>query len=199
MEKSARPPLELFASTALGLESIAAGEIKAVAGRGRREAGSVGRKQEVGGVSFSGDLEMLYRANLWLRTASRVLVRLGGFHASTFYELERRAKKIGWQAFLPTEGVVTVRATCRKSRLYHSDAVAERVLAAIARVAPPGVSVEAPASNAVAELDEESPEPPTSAQLFVVRIVNDEVEISADSSGDLLHRRGYRKEVGKAP
>ena len=95
--------------------------------------------------------------------------------------------------------MVTVRVTCRKSRLYHSDAVAERVLAAIARVAPPGVNVEAPASNAVAELDEESPEQPTSAQLFVVRIVDDEVEISADSSGDLLHRRGYRREVGKAP
>ena len=216
MEKTARPPLELFASTALGLESIAAGEIRLLgggsreaggdrrAGSGKREPGSgkagTGKaKQDVGGVSFSGDLELLYRANLWLRTASRVLVRLGRFHASTFYELERRAKKIEWPAFLPSEGAVTVRATCRKSRLYHSDAVAERVLAAIARVAPPGLRVEQVAENGSSEADEESQEEPASSQLFVVRIVNDEVEISADSSGDLLHRRGYRKEVAKAP
>jgi 23S rRNA G2445 N2-methylase RlmL len=55
-----------------------------------------------------------------------VLVRVARFHASTFYELERRAKKIEWYEFLLATGSVTVRVTCRKSRLYHSDAVAER-------------------------------------------------------------------------
>jgi putative N6-adenine-specific DNA methylase len=200
MEKTAGPPFELFASTALGLESIAAGEMKLLGGGMRAAGGGSGRaKQEVGGVSFRGDLEVLYRANLWLRTASRVLVRLGRFHASTFYELERRAKKVEWSGFLPSEGAVTVRATCRKSRLYHSDAVAERVLAAIARVAPAGVSVEHRSHNVDREMEEESSDQPTSSQLFVVRIVNDEVEISADSSGELLHRRGYRSEVAKAP
>src|SRR4051812_602870 len=200
MEKTAGPPFELFASTALGLESIAAGEMKLLGGGMRPAGGGSGRaKQEVGGVSFRGDLEVLYRANLWLRTASRVLVRLGRFHASTFYELERRAKKVEWSGFLPSEGAVTVRATCRKSRLYHSDAVAERVLAAIARVAPAGVSVEHRSHKVDREMEEESSDQPTSSQLFVVRIVNDEVEISADSSGELLHRRGYRREVAKAP
>src|SRR5436305_10842077 len=67
-----RPPLELFASTALGLESIAAGEPKSLGARG---------KQEVGGVSFRGDLDRLYRVTHWLRTASRLLVRIGRFHA----------------------------------------------------------------------------------------------------------------------
>jgi putative N6-adenine-specific DNA methylase len=146
-------------------------------------------------VSFEGDLAALYEANLWLRTASRVLVRLGQFHASTFYELERRAKKIQWAEFLPRSGGVAVRVTCRKSRLYHSDAVAERVLGAIARSAPAGVELKSGAQAEDAD-DEGSDEP---QQLFVVRIVDDQVEISADSSGELLHRRGYRKEVAKAP
>ena len=188
--------LEIFASTALGLESIAVAELKAIEGRGARGKGRDKRKAEVGGVAFAGGLETLYRANLWLRTATRVLVRLGQFHASTFYELERRAKKLAWADFLPQSGDVVVRATCRKSRLYHSDAVAERVLSAIARVAPPNVKVQASLAAEEKEDDEGSDKP---AQLFVVRIVDDRVEISADSSGELLHRRGYRKEVAKAP
>ena len=187
---------ELFAATAPGLESITAGELaKRDAGSGKREARSVRGKQEPGGVSFTGNLETLYRTNLWLRTASRVLVRLGRFHASTFYELERRAKKIPWADFLPPSGSVEVRVTCRKSRLYHSDAVAERVLGAIARVAPPGIDLrmgaEAGEDDAEAKQD--------SRQLYLVRIVDDECEISADSSGELLHRRGYRQEIAKAP
>src|SRR6476661_7713018 len=109
-----RPPLKFFASTAPGLESIAAGELKALGIRGR---------QEIGGVTFGGELEHLYEANLWLRTASRVVVRLGRFHASTFYELERRARKLPWGEFLSGSGAVRMRVTCRKSKLYHSDAV----------------------------------------------------------------------------
>src|ERR1700756_2724390 len=130
---------ELFAVTAPGLESITAGELKTLGLRGRREAGR--ETSEAGGGSFAGNLEAIYRANLWLRTTSRVLLRLGRFHASTFYELERRAKKLDWVAFLPATGSVEVRVTCRKSRLYHSDAVAERILGAIARVAPAGLKI----------------------------------------------------------
>src|SRR6476661_1282703 len=190
MANERHPSLELFASTALGLESIAAGELKSVGVRG---------KQETGGVAFSGDLGRLYRANLWLRTASRVLVRLGRFHASTFYELERRSRKLPWTEFLPREGTVNVRATCRKSRLYHSDAVAARVLGAIAAAAPAGIRVQQSRAGAGEDGDEELVDEPGSSQLFVVRIVHEQVEISADSSGELLHRRGYRKEVAKAP
>jgi putative N6-adenine-specific DNA methylase len=122
MPDSTSSSFKVFTSTGPGLESIAAGELKALGIRGR---------QEIGGVAFSGGLQRLYESNLWLRTATRVLVRLGNFHASTFYELERRAKKLPWAEFLPANGKVRVRVTCRKSKLYHSDAVAERVLSAI--------------------------------------------------------------------
>jgi putative N6-adenine-specific DNA methylase len=205
-DTSSTSPLKIFASTAPGLESIAAGELKALGTRGR---------QEIGGVAFTADLQRLYEANLWLRTASRVLVRLGSFHASTFYELERRAKRLPWGDFLPpTGGVrVRVRVTCRKSKLYHSDAVAERVLSAIAgsgaRVID-GSATEIDDESADASENTEASEMSDAsdlqaatgrekAQLFVVRIVHDQCEVSADSSGDLLHRRGYRREIAKAP
>jgi putative N6-adenine-specific DNA methylase len=186
--RESTPEFELFAATAPGLESIAAGELKALGIRGR---------QEPGGVAFEGNLDRVYLANLWLRTASRVILRLGRFHASTFYELERRTKKLSWPDYLPESGRVEVRVTCRKSRLYHSDAVAERVLAAIAKVAPPGVNLRVSAVDG--EDEEENDASPASTQLFVVRIVDDQCEISADTSGELLHRRGYRQEVAKAP
>ena len=179
---------QIFAPTAPGLESITAGELKSLGVRGR---------QEIGGVAFGGDLDRIYQANLWLRTASRVVVRLGQFHASTFYELERRAKKLPWTDFLPGNGSVEVRVTCRKSKLYHSDAVAERVLAVIAGVAPSGTEMKSRSFNP--DEDEEEYQGKGGSGLFIVRIVNDQCEISADSSGELLHRRGYRKEVAKAP
>ena len=188
MPKDASPRYEAFASAAPGLESITAGELNALGIKGR---------QEIGGVAFGATLAQVYAANLWLRTASRVLVRLGHFHASTFYELERRAKKIPWLELLPEKGAVEVRVTSRKSRLYHSDAIAERVLSAIARVAPRDVEIKA--GQPGADNDDEEQERGSSAQRFLVRIVDDQCEISADTSGELLHRRGYRKEIAKAP
>ncbi|PYP54066.1 MAG: class I SAM-dependent RNA methyltransferase [Gemmatimonadetes bacterium] len=180
---------ELFASTAPGLESMAAGELKALGVRGR---------QEIGGVAFSGGLDRIYNANLWLRTASRIVARLGRFHASTFYELERRSKKLPWVDFLPEAGSIEVRVTCRKSKLYHSDAVAERVLSVIGRMAPPGIELRV-ADDHQESNENEDEKSGGSTQLFVVRIVHDECEISADTSGELLHRRGYRTEIAKAP
>src|SRR5438270_5990966 len=91
--------LDLFAITAPGLESITAGELRTLGIRGR---------QLPGGVAFDGDLESVCLTNLWLRTASRVIVRLGRFHASTFYELERRTKKLHWTDYLPDTGSVEV-------------------------------------------------------------------------------------------
>jgi len=182
---------ELFAITAPGLESITLGELKKLGVKG---------KAELGGVSFRGDVETIYATNLWLRTASRIVLRIASFHASTFHELERRARQIPWANFLPANPAVRVRVTCRKSRLYHSDAVAQRVLEAISRAAPGVLPIKGDAKEENPDHDvtgDDRIEVP--AQLFIVRIVDDQCEISADTSGELLHRRGYRLEVGKAP
>jgi putative N6-adenine-specific DNA methylase len=175
-----------FAMTAPGLEEILAIEIDSLMGR-HGETSS-------GGVEFSGGMKEMRRVNLWSRIANRVLVRLDEFHASSFHELERRAKQVEWGRFVASGKPVRFRVTCRKSRLYHSDAVAERLAAAVKSKVGGNklVSVES-------EADDEDNDIAGDAQLFIVRITDDICSISADSSGDLLHRRGYRQAVAKAP
>jgi putative N6-adenine-specific DNA methylase len=135
---------------------------------------------------------VLYTANLQLRTASRVIVRASEFGATAFYDLERRAAKVPWDTFLSPNSGVALRVTCKKSRLYHSDAVAERVAAAIVgRVR--GTRIVEDAGDAG---DDDAD---AQAQLVVVRLYHDRCTISVDSSGALLHRRGYRQAIGKAP
>ena len=171
--------MNFFAMTAPGLEGIVARELKDL---GMRIGKSV-----AGGVEFRGSAADLWRANLWSRVANRTVVRVDEFHADSFHELERRAKKIEWSQYVDRGRPVRFRVTSRKSKLYHSDAVAERLGNAAAR------------SGAVVADDSGDEESESDAQLFIVRVANDVCSISADSSGELLHRRGYRQAVAKAP
>ncbi len=172
MRVSSGASQRMFASAAPGLEPIVAAELESL--------GLGGRSVE-GGVEFEGGAPEMFAANLWLRAASRVLTRAAEFHASSFHELERRANQVPWENWISRGGAIRFRVTCRKSRLYHSDAVAERLTTAAVKHA----------GAVPAEGD--------AGQLFVVRIVHDECTIRADSSGELLHRRGYRQAVAKAP
>jgi putative N6-adenine-specific DNA methylase len=145
--------------------------------------------EEGGGVTFSGERVDLYRANLHLRTASRILVRLGEFFAAGFPELRRKASRLAWEKYLKPGQPVRFHVTCHKSRLYHSAAVAERICGAIGdRLGQESVMMKGDETAS-------GPEP----QLIVVRLVKDHCTISVDSSGELLHRRGYRLETAKAP
>ncbi|HEX2722280.1 MAG TPA: THUMP domain-containing protein [Gemmatimonadaceae bacterium] len=170
---------KVFAMTAPGVEMILARELRAM--------GIVPGEITAGGVAFEGKIEHVMRANLWSRVANRITVRVDEFHASTFHELERRAKKIEWSHYVSATQAVRFRVTCKKSRLYHSGAVTERLGNAVA--AAVGGKIES-------DDDEESD---AESQLFIVRIAHDECTISVDSSGALLHRRGYRQAVAKAP
>ena len=125
---SSREQYDAFVITAPGLEPIVAAELK---GLGASDA-----RVTEGGVTFSATRRSLYEANLHLRTASRVIVRAGEFGAKAFHELERRARRVPWEAFVSPNLGVSLRVTCRKSRLYHSDAVRERVAAAMAARVP---------------------------------------------------------------
>lgn len=179
MSKSSDKQLRIFATAAPGLEAVLSREI---AGLGFENSETI-----AGGVSLGGSAADLMRLNLWSRIASRVVARVEEFHASTFHELERRAKKVEWSRFVSEGQRVRFKVTCRKSRLYHSDAVAERLGKAVS--AAVGARVEAAADD----------EPGSDSQLFIVRIFDDVCTISADSSGELLHRRGYRQAVARAP
>jgi putative N6-adenine-specific DNA methylase len=158
------------------VEPIVARELKALGEQPRIEDG---------GVSWDGDARSMMRANLWLRTASRVLVRVARFKATAFYELEKRAKQIPWDEFVAPGLDVEFRVTARKSKLYHSDAIQERLANS---VGPRAKSTSADNLRPTADM-----------QLFVVRVFHDEFTISADTSGELLHMRGYRQAIGKAP
>lgn len=146
-------------------------------------------RPEAGGVTWTGDARSLMRANLWLRSASRVIVRVAEFQATAFRELEKHAKRIDWSAYLGTGVTAEFRVTAKKSKLYHSDAIAERLLRACHPEQREG-SVRADPSGAL---------PGMTTQLFVVRVHRDQLTISADTSGELLHMRGYRQAVAKAP
>ena len=189
-----RNHVDAFAVTALGLETIC--------GRELAELGVRGRAGE-GGVGWRGSLESVARANLWLRTASRVIVRVAEFRAAAFYELELAARRVPWDRFLGPTSTVRFRVTCRKSKLYHSAAVAQRLADAVSRRLP-GVRIEAVDDevdgwtggrvDGKGRADSDSP-----GQLFIVRLMHDVCTISADTSGALLHMRGYRRQLAKAP
>jgi putative N6-adenine-specific DNA methylase len=188
-----------FAVCALGLEALVAAELRAL-GVDAQVA-----DEEPGGVAFDADAAALYRANLHLRTASRVLVRLGHFHVRALGELERRARELPWERFIGPGRAVRLRVTCKKSRLYHSGAVAERVANALTARSG-GLTDESTIGNAAGMRAERAGEPPDDGdvddnenQLVVVRVFHDRCSISVDSSGALLHRRGYRLATAKAP
>ncbi|HWA59552.1 MAG TPA: hypothetical protein VG692_20015 [Gemmatimonadales bacterium] len=174
--------------TAPGLEAITAAELDRL--------GLAPGAPETGGIPFDAALLDLARANLWLRTASRILVRVAHFHARALGELERKTSSIGWNDWLPAGVPVEIRVTSRKSRLYHQKAIAER----IARPLQAGGWKVTSGRSGDLDAEEgdaagEGPGP----QLIVVRVFRDECAISLDSSGGLLHRRGYRLATARAP
>ena len=128
------------------------------------------------GVSFNATAEQLFTVNLWSRLASRVLVRLAEFEARDFATLEKMASRVPWHLVLSPGAAVRLRVTCRKSRLYHSDAVAERV----AR----GITNSIKGSQALGRAKDDEEDDDGNTQLIVVRFDHDRCTISADSSAE---------------
>lgn len=177
--------LNAFAITAPGIAPVTAAELDTL--------GIAHDAPTADGVAFSTDATGIALANLWLRTASRIVVRLGEFKAQGFADLEKGAARISWQQVLHAGQPIGLRVTCRKSRLYHSDAVAERVAKQVSR----HFGVESPVVRMTDSDDDDAPV--DEAQRILVRIVHDRCTISADTSGELLHRRGYRQAIARAP
>lgn len=138
-----------------------------------------------GGVTFRGSLAELYQANLWLRTANRILVRVGNFRISELSQVTRRLARYPWELYGIGRGnSPDIRVTCHKSRLWHTGAVAQRALR--------GIEQRTGTSEVTAA--QEAPAP-----MVTIRIVRDQCTLSIDSSGLPLHMRGYRKAGVKAP
>ena len=167
--------MELFAVSQPGLEEATYLEFQ--------ELGLKGTKSK-GGVTFSGDHREIYLTNLWLRSANRVLLRLCSFRAKHFAELVRKAAKCKWKNYLKPGVPVKVRVTSRRSKLYHTKAIEERIYRAIEQAL--GAPVER------AKFEEEG----TSV---IVRFDRDACTISLNTSGAPLHKRGYRVVETEAP
>ncbi len=135
---------------------------------------------DVGGVTVLGTWPDVWRANLELRGAVRILVRLGSFMAFHLAQLDKRARKFDWGKVLRKDVPVRVQVTTKASKIYHAKAAAQRIETALAETHGLTLSAEA-------EL------------VIKVRIVDNAVSLSLDSSGEALHIRGHKEAVGKAP
>jgi putative N6-adenine-specific DNA methylase len=161
---------QLFASCVPGLEDILEGEVQ---GLGWSRA-----KAEPGGVTLEGTWHDVWRLNLLSRCASRILLRVTSFRAQHLSELEARTGEADWSEIIAPGMRAKVEAVCRKSKIYHSGAAEERVARALQRLGA---------------------EPGEGGIKVFVRIENNNVQISTDTSGELLHKRGFKEDVVKAP
>ena len=170
-----------FAAAAPGFEALCYKELSAL-GLPIEDAAIVD-----GGVEFNGRLLDCYQANLHLRTASRILLRIDGFKATGFRQLEKKVAMIPWELYLPPKGLPDIHVTTRHCRLYHTDAVNQRFLGGINEHLPDN------------DYGKEEMALPLSEATVFVRGLDDRFTISIDSSGDHLHKRGLKRHHGKAP
>lgn len=164
--------LQIFLVTQPGFEQGLAQEAKEI---GLKVSATV-----KGGVTCNGGWVDVMRANLMLRGATRVLVRIASFPAVHLAQLNKRAKKLPWQNWLNSRVSVRVDCTCRKSKIYHSKAAQQRVETAIVEACGAKISDEADIN-------------------VKVRIEDNICTFSLDTSGEALHKRGHKAELNKAP
>lgn len=164
-------PFEIYLVATPGLEAPLCDEARA--------AGFDARVVE-GGVSFAGLWPDVWRANLELRGATRVLARIGSFRAMHLAQLDKRARKVDWATVLRSDVPIKVEASCKRSRIYHAGAASQRVARAIAEELGAPVAEDATVR-------------------IMVRIEDDLVTISVDTTGESLHKRGFKEGVAKAP
>lgn len=170
---------ELIAKTFQGLEEVLAEELTNL---GANDV-QIGRRM----VSFSGDKEMMYRANFCLRTAIRILKPIKTFNAKDADEVYNQIKKINWEEYLDADKTFAVDAVVFSEEFRHSKFVAYKVKDAIVDYFKdlngkrPSVRINKP------------------DVLLNIHIAQNKCTLSLDSSGESLHRRGYRQEAVEAP
>ncbi|HAC64230.1 MAG TPA: RNA methyltransferase [Cyanothece sp. UBA12306] len=168
-----------FATVARGLEEIAAKELEFL--------GATMVKPDFTGVYFQGNKELLYRVNLWSRIIFRVLVPLQTIKSYNSEQLSKNIKKIDWSKYLQTQQTFAVNCTGKNDNLNHTHFTALQIKNAI-------VEQQQERLNTRSNIDTKNPD-----IIINAHIKNDNCTISLDSSGDSLHRRGYRPAMGLAP
>ena len=170
---------ELIAPCHFGLEAVLKREIY--------DLGYDITKVEDGRVTFVGDEEAICRANIFLRTAERVLLKVGQFHAETFDDLFEGIKAIAWENYIPVDGKFWVaKASSIKSKLFSPSDIQSIVKKAMVERLKQKYHI-----NWFEETGASYP-----LRLFLMK---DEVTVAIDTSGESLHKRGYRTMTSKAP
>ncbi|MBE5974204.1 MAG: class I SAM-dependent RNA methyltransferase [Paenibacillaceae bacterium] len=142
---------------------------------------------EDGRVTFLGDDEAICRANVFLRTAERVLLKVGSFHAESFEELFQATKKIPWEEYIPADGKFWVaKASSIKSKLFSPSDIQSIMKKAMVERMKGAYKVE--------WFEENGASYPLRVFLY-----KDQVTVGIDTTGDSLHKRGYRTLTSKAP
>lgn len=170
--------IELIATAPMGLEAVVAREV--------RDLGYDRVTVENGRVTFIGDTLAICRANLWLRTSDRVLVKMGAFPARTFDELFEGVKAMPWADWIPEDGEFPVEGRSHKSQLSSVPACQGIVKKAV---------VEKMKQSYGTEWFKET----GGRYVIEVSLLNDIATITLDTTGPGLHKRGYRKLVTEAP
>lgn len=165
-------PFEIFLVTVPGLEATLCEEALAL--------GFTGATAVPGGVTFTGGWPDVWRANLSLRGATRVLARIGGFMAFHLAQLDKRSRKFPWGDLLRPDVPLRVQVTTKASKIYHAGAATQRIEKAL--VESHGMTLD-----------------PEAALVLKARIHDNQVVFSLDTSGESLHKRGHKEAVGKAP
>ena len=170
---------ELIAPCHFGLEEVLKTEIY--------DLGYEITKVEDGRVTFEGDEEAICRGNIFLRTAERILLKAGEFHAETFEELFQGIRGIPWEAYIPRDGKFWVaKASSIKSRLFSPSDIQSVVKKAMVERLKQKYHTD--------WFQESGAEYPL--RLFLMK---DQVAVGIDTTGNSLHKRGYRRLASKAP
>ena len=142
---------------------------------------------EDGRVTFAGDRQALCRANIFLRSAERVLIKIGSFHAESFEELFQGTRALPWEAYIPKDGRFWVaKAASVKSKLFSPSDIQSVMKKAMVERMKSVYHIDWFAENGA-------------SYPIRVFIKKDEVTVGLDTSGESLHKRGYRKLTAKAP
>ncbi len=171
--------MELIAPCHFGLEAVLKKEII--------DLGYDITEVSDGRITFAGDADAVCRANIGLRTAERILIKVGSFHAESFEELYQGVKELPWEEFIPERGKFWVKkASSVKSKLFSPSDIQSITKKAI---------VEKLKLSYHTDWFKED------AESYPIRVflMKDEVTVALDTTGDSLHKRGYRKLESKAP
>lgn len=142
-----------------------------------------------GKVEFTAKVTEAWKAVAYSRIANRVLMHIADFKAENFRDLEKKAAEIPWELFLPA-APLTIHVTCKHSRLYHSDAIAERLNNVITQFHM--------AQSEASSKGEARPHTPPPQNLYVT-LIDDRCTIWLDLAGEELYKRGHERFVNDAP